>query len=71
MIHGSDATTTVIVDGLKEKQGYNEEVICTITNRYTFLVVNETFFNRSMMALLPQNGVSDVIPIVKYMKLVC
>ena len=72
LIHGYDSRNAAIVDGSKEKHGYNEEVSCIIENHYTFHDVNDTFLLYGWWPfLLPQNGVRDVIPIVKEMELVC
>ena len=41
--HGHNARTTIILDGSKEKCGYNEKVSCNIKNCYTCHNVNDTF----------------------------
>ena len=68
LIHGYDARTIIIVDGSKEKHGYNKEVSCIIKNHYTCHDFNDTFLlDQWWPWLLPKNDVSDVIPIVKGM----
>ena len=70
LTHDYDVRATIIVDGWKEKHGYNKEVSCIITNGYTCHNVNDTFLlDRWWPCFLPQIGVKDVIPIVNYIEL--
>ena len=72
MIHGYDATNTMILDDSKEKPVCNKEGNCIITKMYTCQYVNDTFLlDRLWPFLLHLNGVSDVRSIVKKMEALC